>query len=702
MDREQFSRFGLSTAFTLGILSSAILAACSGASASSGPGGNQGGSGQPQGGGGGSFGGFGNSGTSGTSGNNAGGALILGGGGPSSTGGTTAPGMPDGGINSVSGPSQPPLIDDCTNGPLSAAQVAQLEKGGSNAGLKLVYPYDGTVFPRGILAPIIQWDQGGTAADGVLVTMTSKKFTYKGCFGATADQRATLPADSAKGNDAWLAAGQYSEGTSDPVTITVTTLASGNVVGPVTETVYFALASLTGAIYYNTYNSTLTNPANVGAVLKILPGQPNQPTAYLTDPMGGGPPFGPCISCHSLSANGAVMTANRHNYTPIVGSFESRSYQVGAMSPTLMMGNLPEAGFSGIYPDGSLIMTNGLADNMSLSAFFPVEPGQPGALDATGTPPSKLVDPKTGMQVTANGWDGVQLHAEMPMFSPDGKHIVYNNYDDGKGHTLYMADFDQPSTTFSNIHKIFEDDMNYAGWPFFTPDSKLVIFTLGDQENFGSQLPNPGTGAIYPDPTAPNAFNAHLMSIDVTTQALTPVPLDTANGYLNGQSYLPAGKDRDNERDFYPTVSPVAAGGFFWVFFTSRRTYGNLQTLDVNDPRTKAIWVTALSIGGTGDTSHPAFYLPGQEFETGNMRAFAALEPCKEDGSACTSGTECCNGFCSGIDPTTHVGSCGIRPPKTCAKAEDACKVDSDCCPTDDAGHPLVCIAGYCSVTSFN
>jgi hypothetical protein len=168
---------------------------------------------------------------------------------------------------------------------------------------------------------------------------------------------------------------------------------------------------------------------------------------------------------------------------------------------------------------------------------------------------------------------------------------------------------------------------------------------------------------------------------------------------MNGQSYLPAGAARDNEREFYPTVSPVAAGGFFWVFFTSRRTYGNMTSdLQVDDPRSKAIWVTALTIGGTGDTSHPAFYLPGQEFETGNMRAFASLAPCKEDGSTCMSGTECCNGFCSGIDANTHEGTCGVRPPKTCAMEEDKCMSDSDCCPTNSAGLPLVCIAGFCSV----
>jgi len=59
------------------------------------------------------------------------------------------------------------------------------------------------------------------------------------------------------------------------------------------------------------------------------------------------------------------------------------------------------------------------------------------------------------------------------------------------------------------------------------------------------------------------------------------------------------------------------------------------------------------------DPSNPAFLLPGQELNSGNIRAFAALEPCKEDGQPCKSGADCCKGFCSMIDPATGIGVCG-------------------------------------------
>jgi hypothetical protein len=105
------------------------------------------------------------------------------------------------------------------------------------------------------------------------------------------------------------------------------------------------------------------------------------------------------------------------------------------------------------------------------------------------------------------------------------------------------------------------------------------------------------------------------------------------------QTYLPAG-DRDLHKNFFPTGVPVAAGGQFWMFFTSRRTYGNLKTGLVDAADAKQLWVAALKIGGEGDISYPPFYLRGQELQSGNVRAFAALEPCKADGMSCETGID--------------------------------------------------------------
>jgi hypothetical protein len=183
-----------------------------------------------------------------------------------------------------------------------------------------------------------------------------------------------------------------------------------------------------------------------------------------------------------------------------------------------------------------------------------------------------------------------------------------------------------------------------------------------------------------------------LMSVDVNTGA--PVAL----GQANGQGYLPPG---EMDYEYFTTVSPVSAGGFFWALFSSRRNYGNLERRGKEESKSKKVWVTAISIGaapGT-DPSHPPFFLPGQELQSGNIRAFAALEPCKEDGASCSSGTDCCSGYCLNIDPNTGVGRCGVVEINTCSTLDNRCGSDGDCCKGPDNGangRTLRCMAGVC------
>jgi hypothetical protein len=152
-------------------------------------------------------------------------------------------------------------------------------------------------------------------------------------------------------------------------------------------------------------------------------------------------------------------------------------------------------------------------------------------------------------------------------------------------------------------------------------------------------------------------------------------------------------------------MSPIAAGGYFWVFFTSRRTYGNIvndaTNLGVTDAVTKKIWVSAYNIRTgdiIGDPSSPPFYLPGQEVAAGNIRAFAALEPCREEGASCETGVDCCKGHC-------YMGKCGPPPPPPppppgeppppprCSNIDETCVTAADCC--DKAAK---CLRSFCGI----
>lgn len=557
-------------------------------------------------------------------------------------------------------PTQPVALSDCP-GTLPASTVTSLQAGGPvDPAMKWLYPYDQTVFPGGLIAPVLQWTpQAAGTPTGVYVHLSSQLFDYEGCFGPTSPAQLPIPAT------AWSTAWAQSTGAGDPLKVELTTIVGTTVSGPITESWTFALGSLKGVVYYNTYTSPQVN--NNGAVMVIQPGA-SSPTPFLT--IAGMSPEGPCISCHSVSANGSMIVAQRHQYPG--GLLQSESYNL-LQTPTpnpaspLAITKTDDWGFSAVYPDGSRLLTDGQPGQTG--SIFPAGPGDNPGME--GPKPSTMYDPSTGQTIPFTGLTG--QHAMMPSFSPDGTKLVFNDTDNGGGHTLVVMDFDASTNTFSNAKQVFEDTGGYPGWPFFTPDSASVVFIDDSSPNFASTTDPPGNDVAQADLYIVDVASgvAHLLS---AADGMNP----------NGSTYLPYGT-RDQHLNFYPTVSPVAAGGYFWVFFTSRRNYGN-TLVDPNDgPASKKLWVSAISIGaapGT-DASHAAFYLPGQELASGNIRAFSTLSPCKANGKSCTSGVDCCGGACNG-------GSCGV--PTGCSNIDDKCTTTADCC-----GSGLQCINGFCS-----
>ena len=92
------------------------------------------------------------------------------------------------------------------------------------------------------------------------------------------------------------------------------------------------------------------------------------------------------------------------------------------------------------------------------------------------------------------------------------------------------------------------------------------------------------------------------------------------------------------------------------------------------------------------DASHPAFYLDGQEGTADNLRGFWVLPPCEQNGGACTTGDQCCNGFCEPNGPGGKL-VCSDKPPGgTCSMPQEKCTTASDCCDADNA-----CVNGFCT-----
>ena len=81
------------------------------------------------------------------------------------------------------------LADNPGNVP--PATQMQLQGGGTaDAAFKWLYPYDGTVFPRGLAAPVLQF--AGTPPDATLVQVSFSSLSYTGFYGASNPGAVTL------------------------------------------------------------------------------------------------------------------------------------------------------------------------------------------------------------------------------------------------------------------------------------------------------------------------------------------------------------------------------------------------------------------------------------------------------------------------------------------------------------------------------
>ena len=143
--------------------------------------------------------------------------------------------------------------------------------------------------------------------------------------------------------------------------------------------------------------------------------------------------------------------------------------------------------------------------------------------------------------------------------------------------------------------------------------------------------------------------HAHTATATSTSPAPSTPNQEVRLAKLDGDGYPFAAGARDLSWNFEPSFAPVAAGGYFWVVFTSRRTYGNIAHRRAETRSVKQLWVAAIDQNPKPgvDPSHPAFHLTGQDESNLAMRGFWSLPPCAQDGQGCASGTDCCGGYCA-------------------------------------------------------
>lgn len=560
-----------------------------------------------------------------------------------------------GGCGGVGGEGSGKPVDATVKAVLDAAPTA-------DAGTKWLYPYDDTVWPRGILAPLMQWATG-KSFDAVKITLKEASYEYTGYFAKTATPFVHHPVPQ----DVWKSLAYSNGGSSDPVDVELVFAAGGATIGPIKETWHIAPGTLKGTVYYNSYGTNLAHNycctasgARFGGATLAIKGSSTDPVLIAGSDTS-------CRVCHSVAAGGSVLITQRgEDYA------QSSVFDLKTLAESGIGGSDSQMAFPALGADGTFLFSNSApvpgTGNSAASALFAVPSGTP--IATTGLPAG--------------------LRAGCPAFSPDSKHLAFNFYggpgSDGK--SLADLEFNVATKSFTGPVTLYTPPSGAAVWPSFMPTNDAVIFELETvQHEYGATR---------------DGVRAELWWVDLKSKVAKR--LDK----LNGLGTLPKGAagtnhDADETLQYEPTVNPVASGGYAWVVFTSRRMYGNVATIDPfwSDPRfhdisssptTKKLWVAAIDLSAPAgtDPSHPAFYLPAQELLAGNSRGYWVVDPCKVDTSSCETGDECCGGYCR---PAGDGGfTCTKEVPK-CANEFEKCKTDSDCC-----GNPVItCIGGRCT-----
>ncbi len=628
-----------------------------------------------------------------------------------------------GGIGGVGGeglglPVTNPTTLSALQNPSSAATDAGTE------GLTFLYPYDKTVWPRGMLAPLLMWTWVPADADAISIGLktTSGSFTWTGTFGPPTVLAGKPFIHHPIPQDVWdmatnSAGGTTPAGTPDQLVVSLVVAKNGIGYGPVSETWTVAPARLSGTVYYNSYGTQYVknwsqkdkSGNTIGAA--ILGVRSGDLAPHLVAGVASSDDSG-CRVCHIVSSRGRWMITQSEQGSPLDGV----SYFYDLTAPNVQASS-QEIAQQGVFPwagmtsDGTYAITNAVDPASTNQSVAGASKGS-----ATSSYWQLASTPAMFTQLTLGG-SPVGLAAAYPSFSPDDTKLAYvdatGSTGDIAGKPIKIADYSVTSQSVSNVQTIqTPPTTGRLGYPVFLPDNSGLLFESQIRKSTSDTVLVTQLGArseLWWATTS--GASAPLAALNGKTGATSYLPVLPNNHGIAGasdprDSYSETGYD-DTTLNYEPTILPIVEGGYAWVVFTSRRAYGNelgsvpwnswppyYNTTDLTQATVKKLWVAAIDLNAPpgSDPSHPAFYLPAQEILAGNSRGFWVLDPCQADGTTCATGDQCCNGYC---EPNGDAGAlvCSNTPPSAnCAGAQEKCTSAVPCCDSTQA-----CINGFCA-----
>lgn len=302
--------------------------------------------------------------------------------------------------------------------------------------MALLYPYDKTVFPRGLQGPTVQWN-GGNPDDLYYLHAVSEFFEFEGWYTVPPPSRFNWPLVP---DDVWT---KLTASTDGDVVFDIQRHDGNQAYLAKTQTWTVAPANLTGAVYYWEVNN--------GNVVRLTIGA-DAPDNFIQKDGNT-----QCLACHSVSKDGSrIAAAAQGGWSPWT--------TIDPVDGNILYYSAQASGFQAISPNGSHVLwgqSNGQGP-LKLSTY-----NSNAVLGQLTIPGAYFVHP---------AWAGDTTHVAFAQ-------RLNGNWLDFTASHLWITEVDLDNNSFSETKKIVDSagELTTVSFPTFSPDSEWIAYMRANQ-----------------------------------------------------------------------------------------------------------------------------------------------------------------------------------------------------------------------------